>query len=54
MSFRRVSLALPGLFFLLGPTGAFAHNGQKSGLHDYSFFELWNPALFIGVILVRF
>lgn len=52
MSFRRISLALLGLFFLLGPTGAFAHNGQKSGLHDYSFFELWNPPLFIGVISV--
>ncbi|MFD2216525.1 cytochrome c oxidase assembly protein [Metabacillus endolithicus] len=52
MSFRRISLALLGLFFLLGPTGVFAHNGQKSGLHDYSFFELWNPPLFIGVISV--
>ncbi|MDF0727697.1 cytochrome c oxidase assembly protein [Cytobacillus sp. S13-E01] len=53
MYFQRISLALFGLFFLLGPTNALAHNGQeKSSLRDYSFFELWNPLLFVGVIAV--
>ncbi|UYG98089.1 cytochrome c oxidase assembly protein [Cytobacillus firmus] len=50
MFFYRVYMVFVGLYFLLKPAGALAHNGQKSDLHDYSFFELWNPALLIGVI----
>ncbi|WP_174731053.1 cytochrome c oxidase assembly protein [Mesobacillus harenae] len=53
MSFYKIYLAISGLVFLLVPTGASAHSGQeKSGLHDYSFFELWNPGLLVGVLAV--
>lgn len=52
MSIYRFFISFLVLFFVIGQTGVYAHSGQEKSLHDYSSFELWNPGLFIGVILV--